>query len=41
MVEQMALIISKRKETIGELCHFLFNNLGIAYTHVGFENSGL
>lgn len=37
----MALIISKREEKIQEFCHFLFNSLGITYTHLGFVVSGL
>lgn len=41
MVVQMALIISKRKEKIQEFCHFLFNSLGIAYTCLSCEYTGL
>ena len=37
----MALIISKRKEKIQEFCHFLFNSLGIPYSHLSFEYSSL
>ena len=37
----MALIIFKRKEKIQEFCHFLFNSLGITYTHLSFEYNGL
>lgn len=37
----MALIISKRKEKIQEFCHSLFNSLGITYTYLSFENTGL
>lgn len=37
----MVLIISKRREKIQEFCHFLFNNLGITYTYLSFEYSGL